>query len=334
MEKKQNFECRIKDFTDSIGNMFYVYHRTDIWFRFSIFAYESGFNSLKVWGKMLIASYQREYEKTIEKIQITFFTEENKVNEWHEKATRIYRSRDNQVKSLSDERVDTFFGCALCNYIVLAHFCIITPDSCGLCGSINWFNAKASFELDPSGPIFFIRKEKCIDTIRGEWSGINEIIKARTLGEIERIHLYTILSPFNHTSCHCIEAIAFYMPEVDGIGIVDRNFKGPAINGLPFSTMSSIIRKGTQCEGFVGTAIGHMRSPKFLQADGGWDKIVWTTNQVKDRIKDDIPIEIVNKIATESDSANIMELKDFLILNNHPIVKKWTEEIYNSNLEE
>ncbi len=328
------FECRIKDFTDSIGNMFYVYHRSDIWFRFSTFVYERGFNSLKVWGEMLIASYQREYEKIIEKIQITFFTEENKVNEWHEKATKIYCSRDDQVKSLSDERVDTFFGCALCNYIVPNHFCIITPDSCGLCGSINWINAKASFELDPKGPIFFIRKGQSIDTISGEWSGINEIIKARTLGQIERIHLYTILSPFNHTSCHCLEAVAFYIPEVDGIGILNRNFKVPAINGLPFSTMSSVIRKGEQSYGFVGTAIGQMRSPKFLQADGGWDRIVWITNHVKDRIKDDISIEIVNKIATESDVTNLMELKDFLILNNHPIVKKWTKEIYNSNFEE
>ncbi|NVM01274.1 MAG: acetyl-CoA decarbonylase/synthase complex subunit beta, partial [Candidatus Helarchaeota archaeon] len=296
------------------------------WIRFSTTMYERGFNSFNVWGEMLIASYQREYEKIIEKIQISFFTEQNKVNEWHGKATSIYRSRDDQVKSLSDEEVDIFYGCALCNNIVLTHFCVITPDSCGLCGSINWINAKAGFELDPNGPIFFIKKGKCIDTDRGEWSGINETIKIKTVGEIERIHIYSILSPFNHTSCHCLEAIAFYMPEVDGIGIVDRNFKGPAVNRLPFSTMLNLIERGTQCEGFVGMAIGHMHSPKFLQADGGWDRIVWMPSHIKDRIKDDIPIELANKIATESDATNIIELKDFLILNTHPIVKKWTED--------
>jgi len=129
-----------------------------------------------------------------------------------------------------------------------------------------------------------------------------------------------------HTSCGCFEAIAFYIPEVDGIGVVDRGFEGTAVNGLAFSTMANQTGGGKQVEGFNGIAIEYMRSPKFLQADGGWNRMVWLPSNVKEKIQDAIPPELKDKIATEKDATNTTELKAFLKEHGHPVVEKWPAE--------
>jgi len=47
---------------------------------------------------------------------------------------------------------------------------------------------------------------------------------------------------------------------------------------------------------------------------------------VKERVKDFIPKEVVDKIATEEDAKNIEELKAFLKEKSHPVVERWKEE--------
>ncbi|MEM4473857.1 MAG: acetyl-CoA decarbonylase/synthase complex subunit beta, partial [Candidatus Bathyarchaeia archaeon] len=151
-----------------------------------------------------------------------------------------------------------------------------------------------------------------------------EAVKKRTLGEIERVWLYTAFG-YPHTSCGCFEAVAFYIPEVDGFGIVHRGYQGVAVNGLPFSTIADSTAGGRQVDGFHGISIEYMRSPKFLQADGGYSRVVWMPKEVKERVKNFIPAELVDKIATEEDAKNIEELKAFLRARNHPVVERWKE---------
>jgi acetyl-CoA decarbonylase/synthase complex subunit beta len=121
--------------------------------------------------------------------------------------------------------------------------------------------------------------------------------------------------------------VAFYIPEVDGLGVVHRSFKGVAVNGLPFSTLADSTAGGRQIDGFHGMSIEYMRSKKFLAADGGWDRIVWLPKEVKERVKDFIPAEIVDKIATEETAPNVDALKAFLKEKNHPVVARWTAEV-------
>jgi acetyl-CoA decarbonylase/synthase complex subunit beta len=96
--------------------------------------------------------------------------------------------------------------------------------------------------------LFEVPPGECKDKFAGEYTGVNEMIKKRSLGEINRIFLYsgmeyphTILkfSEWEETSCGCFEAIDFFIPEVNGHGIVDRNYGDVAINGLPFSAMAN-----------------------------------------------------------------------------------------------
>ena len=134
--------------------------------------------------------------------------------------------------------------------------------------------------------------------------------------------MYTAFG-FPHTSCGCFEGTAFYIPEVDGLGVVHRDFKGATVNGLPFSTMADSTAGGRQVDGFHGISIEYMRSPKFLQADGGWSRIVWMPAVLKERVKDFIPKEVVDKISTENDVKTVEELKRFLETKGHPVVQRW-----------
>jgi len=316
---------RRKDMYVELGGGFmHLNQRYDIWLRLSKKSFKKGLNSFTYIGKVLQRLFKSELP-IIEKIQITFFTDPEKVKEMYEKALKIYEARDARARGLKDEEVDTFYGCTLCQSFAPTHVCVITPQRYSNCGAISWFDGRAAARVDPKGPLFAIPKGECLDPIKGEYSGANQALKEKSLGAITRVWLYTAFG-YPHTSCGCFEAIAFYIPEVDGFGIVHRGFKGVTVNGLPFSTLADSTAGGRQIDGFHGISIEYMRSPKFLQADGGWHRVVWVPSEVLERVKDFIPKDVVDKIATEKDATNIEELKKFLKEKGHPVVERWKEE--------
>jgi acetyl-CoA decarbonylase/synthase complex subunit beta len=117
--------------------------------------------------------------------------------------------------------------------------------------------------------------------------------------------------------------VAFFIPEVDGFGVVNRGYKEVTVNGLPFSTIADSTAGGRQVDGFHGLSIEYMRSPKLLQADGGWNRIVWMPASIKERVKDYIPKELMDKIATEAEAKTVPDLKSFLESRGHPVVELW-----------
>jgi len=316
-------ERRIHEYCNYIEGFMHLNQRYDIWLRLSKKSFKKGLNSFILIGKVLQRLFKSELP-IIEKIQITFITDPEKVKEMEKIARETYEKRDARVRGLKDEEVDCFYGCTLCQSFAPTHVCVITPQRYANCGAISWFDGRAAARIDPKGPIFKIEVGKLLDPFKGEWSGVNEAVKKKSLGEIERVWLYTAFG-YPHTSCGCFEAIAFYIPEVDGLGIVHRDFKGLAVNGLPFSTMADSTAGGRQVDGFHGISIEYMRSPKFLQADGGWNRIVWMPFSVKERVKDFIPKDVIDKIATENDVKTIDELKSFLKNKNHPVTQRWKE---------
>ncbi len=316
-------ERRIHEYCNFIEGLMHLNQRYDIWLRLNKKSFKKGLNSFNYIGKVLTKLYKSELP-FIEKIQITFMTDLDKVREMWKEAVSIYEARDAKARGMKDEEVDTFYGCTLCQSFAPTHVCVITPQRYSNCGSISWFDGRASARVDPKGPVFAIEKGELIDPEKGEYSGINEVVKKKSLGGVNRVWLYTGFG-YPHTSCGCFEAVAFYIPEVDGFGIVDRGFKDVTVNGLPFSTLADSTAGGRQIDGFHGVSIEYMRSPKFLQVDGGWNRIVWMPASVKERVKDFIPKEVVDKIATEKDAKTVDELKAFLKDYEHPVVQQWKE---------
>jgi acetyl-CoA decarbonylase/synthase complex subunit beta len=317
-------ERRIHEYMNFIEGIMHLNQRYDIWIRVSKKSFQKGLNSFTIVGKVLARLYKSELP-FIEKIQITFITDPAKVKEMYDNAMEVYEARDAKARGMKDDEVDTFYGCTLCQSFAPTHMCVITPQRYSNCGSISWFDGRASAQVDPKGPVFAIEKGEMLDAEKGEWSGINETIKQKTLGAVNRVWMYTGFG-YPHTSCGCFEGLAFYIPEVEGYGIIDRGTKGVAVNGLPFSTLADSTAGGRQVDGFHGISIEYIRSPKFLEADGGWDRVVWMPQSVKDRVKEFMPTAAIENVATENDAKTIDELKEFLKEKNHPVLKRWKEE--------
>ena len=316
-------ERRLHEYANFIEGFMHLNQRYDIQLRLSKKSYERGFNSLKMYGDVLMRLYKSEMP-FIEKIQIVFMTDLPEVEKWYDRTLEIYEERDAKARGMKDDDVDVFYGCSLCQSFAPTHLCVITPQRYANCGAISWFDGKATAKVDPKGPVFEIPHGECIDELRGEYEGVNKVISEKSLGEIERVQLYTAFD-YPHTSCGCFEGCAFYIPEVDGYGIVHRNYKDETVSGLSFVTISDLTAGGRQVDGFHGLSIEYMRSPKFLVADGGWERVVWMPAEIKQRISEYIPAEVMDKISTENDVSNVDELQAWLKTKDHPIVARWVE---------
>jgi acetyl-CoA decarbonylase/synthase complex subunit beta len=314
-------ERRIHEYSNFIEGFMHLNQRYDIWLRLGKKSFAKGLNSFQYVGRVLQQLFKSELP-IIEKMQVTFITDPEEVKTRWQEALAIYEARDARARGLKDEEVDTFYGCTLCQSFAPTHVCVITPQRYSNCGAISWFDGRASARVDPKGPVFEIAKGELIDAEKGEYAGVNTVVKQKSLGEVTKIGLYTAFG-CPHTSCGCFEGVAFYIPEVDGFGIVDRGFKEPTVNGLPFSTLADSTAGGRQVDGFHGISIEYMRSPKFLKADGGWSRVVWMPASVKERVAAFVPEDVVEKVATEHDARTIDDLKGFLTQQEHPIVATW-----------
>jgi acetyl-CoA decarbonylase/synthase complex subunit beta len=321
MEKDMEpvLERRMHLYANYIEGFYHMNQRDDVWMRLNKDSFNKGLNSLEEIGKILMFLYTSELD-VIEKISITFVTDEKKVEELIGKAREVYKARDERARGLKEEDVEEFYSCALCQSFAPTHICAVTPERIANCGAINWFDGKAAYKLDPEGPVQEVKKGECLDPIRGEYTGTNQLAVEKSMGAYNRVYLHSAFE-YPHTSCGCFQAIWFYIPEVDAFGLVHRDFVGPSVVGVPFSTMAADTSGGRQVEGFLGLALEYLRSAKFLQADGGMRRCVWMPKEIKERYKDAIPEDVYDKIATEEDAKNVDELIAFLDKVGHPWVK-------------
>lgn len=312
------FERKIHIYSNYIEGFMHLGQRNDIWMRVSKDAVKKGLTTLKEVGKVLSYLYTSELP-IIEKVAITYITDPQKLEEFISTSLAVYKERDERVRGMTEESVDEFYGCTLCQSFAPTHVCIITPERIGLCGAISWFDGRAASRIDPLGPFFAVEKGELLDENLVVYSGVNDVVDERSMGESSVYSLHSIFEN-PHTSCGCFEGIAFYIPEVDGIGILARDFIGESVIGVPFSTMAGELSGGKQIEGYLGIGIEYLRSPKFLQAEGGLRRIVWMPREIKERVKDDIPEDIFDKIATEEDAKDIDALTEFLSRVEHPVM--------------
>jgi acetyl-CoA decarbonylase/synthase complex subunit beta len=310
-------ERRIHMFTNYTEGWYHMNQRQDMWLRMNQDCHKKGFESLKELGEILSFLYTSELP-IIESIQITLITDDKKIEELLPHALEVYAARDERTRTLRDEDVDTFYGCVLCQSFAPTHLSVITPDRIANCGAINWFDGRSAAKIDPEGPIFAIPKGDLIDPVKGEYSGVNEVEAERSMGTYDRVYLYSAFE-HPHTSCGCFEAIVFYIPEADGFGVVNRDFKGETVIGETFSHMAGDTSGGRQVEGRLGTGLEQLMSPKFIQADGGRKRIVWLPKEIKERYKEAFEADgVYDKIPTEEDVKNTDELMEFLEKVGHP----------------
>ncbi len=318
-------ERRIHYFTNYGEGLWHVAQRDIMWVRISNDAYDKGFR-IKDIGKILYAKFKTEFSSILDRVQVTIYTDEEKVLALRDKARESYKKRDDRLKELQDEKVDTFYSCTLCQSFAPTHVCVIAPERVGLCGAVSWLDAKASYEINPHGSNQPIPKEGMIDEIKGQWESFNEFCMNNSQRNITNVNLYTIME-YPMTSCGCFECILAVVPECNGFMVVNREHGGMTPSGMTFSTLAGTIGAGAQMPGFMGMGKSYMGSKKFVPADGGLARIVWMPKSLKEELRalleeaaerDGLGKDFIDKIADETIGTSGEEIMGYLEEKGHP----------------
>ena len=321
-------ERKIHGYLNCIEGVMHTGQRNVFRIRVSKAAYEAGLR-LKDFGEVIYSSIMNEFGTVVDKCQVTFVTEEDKVREILEKvATPKYNQRDERLESMTDESVDTYYTCILCQSFAPSHACIVTPERLGLCGAVSWLDAKAGYELDKEGPNQPILKGEPYDEEKGGFDSVNAAINQATHGALERVTLYSIIED-PMTSCGCFECICGIEPASNGVLVVNREYAGTTPLGMSFGELASSTGGGVQTPGFMGHGRNFISSKKFLKAEGGCERIVWLPKELKDDIapklnktaKELYGIDnFTDMIADETIALDEEALLAFLTEKGHPVL--------------
>jgi len=317
-------ERQIHRFVNYAMGLMHVGQRDMNWIRISQDAYNKGFR-LKHIGVILHAMLHQEYSAIVDKIQVKLYTKEEDVSRLLSQAKKVFDERDERLSGMTDEKVDTFYSCLLCQSFAPNHVCIVTPERLGLCGAYSWLDAKASFEITPTGPNQPIEKGATIDARLGQWESVNDFVKEKSNKSIDKVSMYSLMdSP--QSSCGCFECIIAIIPEANGVMVVHRDFSGMTPCGMSFTTLAGSVGGGVQTPGFLGVGKLYMTSKKFIYAEGGLKRVVWMPKELKDLLgeklkkcaKDIGEADLLDKIADESIATTSEELIKFLEKVAHP----------------
>jgi len=286
-------ERKIHHWFNYIEGVMHTGQRNLIRVRISKEAYEKGLR-LKDLAEVIYFEVMDEFSSVVDKCQVTLITDKAEVERiLREEAMPRYTARDDRLASLTDESVDTFYTCTLCQSFAPSHACVVTPERLGLCGAVSWLDAKATKELTPAGPCQPIEKKGLIDARTGAYEEVNRVVKEVTHGALEKVTLYSILED-PMTSCGCFECICGIMPEAGGVIVVNREYAGLTPTGMTFGELASMTGGGVQTPGFMGHGRHFIASKKFIAAEGGVQRIVWMPKELKDDVA-----ERLNKTAKE-----------------------------------
>jgi len=230
-------ERQIHYFINGASGIQHIGQRDITWIRLSNGAVDKGFD-LEHFGKILHARFHDDFGAIVDKVQVTIYTEKEQFDHWLEEARKAYTYRNERLADLTDDAVNEFYSCTLCQSFAPDHVCVVSPERLGLCGAYNWLDCKASFSINPTGPNQPIKLGKLLDPEAGYWSGTLDYARKGSHGAIEEVSMYSIMeNPM--TACGCFECIVMYIPEVEGVFVVGREDTGPTPMGMKFSPSSS-----------------------------------------------------------------------------------------------
>ncbi len=320
-------ERQIHDFTNAGSGIQHIGQRDIAWIRISKKAAEKGFD-LEHFGKIFHARFHADFGNILDKVQVTIITDPDLHAEWLAKAREAYEFRNTRLADMTDESVETFYDCTLCQSFAPTHVCIVTPERLGLCGAYNWLDCKASNRINPTGPNQPIPKGECVDSELGYWTGTKETAMSNSQGSVENVALYSMMeNPM--TSCGCFECIMVYVPEVEGTIVISREDPDMTPAGMKFSTLAGMAGGGVQTPGVMGIGKYYMTSPKFINADGGFKRVVWMSKYLKDTMGEELQAvaeregvpDLIDRIADGSTVNTVDELVEWVQEKDHPVLE-------------
>lgn len=320
-------ERQIHHLINYAQGVMHIGQRDIAWIRVSEAAVQKGF-SLKHIGTILHAKFHQDFGAVLDKVQVTLFTDKEKVDEITKKAREIYKARDARVENMTDEEINIYYSCTLCQSFAPNHVCVVSPERTGLCGAYNWMDCKASFEINPNGPNQPIEKGEVLDQKLGIFKGCNDFIFKASRQAVNSVCFYSLVnSPM--TTCGCCECIAAMLPTCNGVMTVHRDYTGETPSGMKFTTLAGVMGGGAQSPGFVGHSKFNVIQRKFLTGDGGLFRLVWMPKSLKEELREGllrrgqelgIP-DLIDRIADETVGTSEEAIMAYLQEKDHPALK-------------
>jgi len=319
-------ERKIHHWFNYVEGVMHTGQRNMVRVRISKEAYAMGLR-LRDLGEVIYHEVMGEFGTVVDKCKVTFITDIQQVQKLlDEQGMPRFRARDERLALMTDESVDTFYTCILCQSFAPSHCCVVTPERLGLCGAVSWLDAKATRELTPHGPCQPISKIGCTDERTGAYTEIDRVVSDATHGAVERVTLYSLLED-PMTSCGCFECICGILPEAKGVVVVNREYAGMTPSGMTFGELASLTGGGVQTPGFMGHGRHFIASKKFIFAEGGVERIVWMPKELKDDVAERLNKtaketsgidDFVDMICDETIAVESDEVLEFLSSTNHP----------------
>ncbi len=320
-------ERQIHYFINGASGIQHIGQRDIAWIRISKAAVEKGFN-LKHFGEILYARFKADFSAIVDKLEVSIYTDKDKMNEWLEKARESYDFRNQRLADMTDSSVEEFYSCLLCQSFAPDHVCIVSPERLGLCGAYNWLDCKASHQINPTGPNQPVDKGECLDPDLGIWTGANEYVYQNSHQAVSDVSLYSIMvNPM--TACGCFECIAMVVPEANGIMVVSREDQSMTPAGMTFTTLAGIAGGGLQTPGVMGVGKYYLLSKKFISAEGGFKRVVWMSKFLKDSMAEELKEvceregdpDLLDKIGDGAQVNTVEDLLVFLEEKGHPALE-------------
>ncbi|MDR3076419.1 MAG: CO dehydrogenase/CO-methylating acetyl-CoA synthase complex subunit beta [Synergistaceae bacterium] len=333
-------ERQIHHLVNGAEGIWHMGQRDIVWTRVSKDGFKKGLR-IRDYGKIIHAKFHDDYPAIVDKVKVTLITDVAEAEKRLKVARETYQFRNKRVEAMTDESVDVFYSCLLCQAFAPNHVCVITPERLGLCGAYNWLDGKAAYEIDETGGNQPVKKGECLDPVKGIWTGVNEYAYTNSHKAVPGFCAYSIMDrPM--TSCGCFEAICAYLPECNGVMVVNREFMGDTPVGMTFSALAGNVGGGLQTPGFMGVGKVFLSSRKFLFAEGGYARLVWMPKELKDALREDMEKRFkeqnldgfFDKIADETIATSAEEVRAFMEKVGHPALTMTDMTEYAQSAEE
>lgn len=287
-------------------------------------AIDAGFR-LRHLGEILHARYHNEFGNILSRVQITIITDSEQAQALAERAQAVYDRRDGRLSGMTDEEVDKFYTCTLCQTIASSHICVISPEHVGVCGAMDWMDAQAAVNIRPVGPNQAVEKEGLLDDRLGQWESVNRVVRKETGGALESYSLYSMMEAPG-PACGDFDCITAMLPLSNGVMVVDHAYEGLTPSGMDWDMLNEMIGACMPVPGFIGHSKRAMSSRKFIAAEGGCRRIAWMPHALREELRPALEAlateaglaGFVDMIATEREAMSEEEVMAFMEAAGHP----------------
>ena len=255
----------------------------------------------------------------IERIDVALIYDREELGRQAAPIRKYREERRLRVEAMTEENTEELCVCLECRPFSLVHTCVVKPGREPMYGSRTYASIKAAALFDSADVPWrrpserglplrsVIPKGRVLDSTRGEYERSNDAYARMTNGKLWRVALHSIRE-HPHTSCGCFQAIAFWIGEVEGIGIMLRGSKATAPDGRTWEILANQAG-GKQAPGLTGVSMRYIRSPSFLKGDGGLANTVWMDSALRDKLADVIGAR--QRVATEIEAPDLESLHRF-----------------------